>query len=119
MGLYGVRLGRNQETQNAPIAGRMSLAIVYGSIAKGSETALSDIDVLVVSDRLLLEDLYRAFEPVEHTVGRKINPTLVKSAEFERRRAERGSFLAKVLAGPVIQLVGDAYKAGRADEAAR
>ncbi len=39
----------------SPLADRMSLALLYGSIAKGTDTATSDIDILIVAERITLE----------------------------------------------------------------
>src|SRR5262249_1897121 len=46
----------------APLADRIRVAWVYGSIAKGTDRAQSDIDVLIVADRLILEEVYKALE---------------------------------------------------------
>jgi predicted nucleotidyltransferase len=87
-----------------PLAARLTLACIYGSIARGSDSAASDIDLLVVSDELMLEDLYRALERAERLLGRKVNPTLVKTAEFTARRQSEGTFMNKIMSGPVIPL---------------
>ena len=50
--------------------------------------------------------------PVESLLGRKISPTLYTPAEFKRRRAEKDSFLNRVLAQPVVPLIGEAPDAG-------
>jgi predicted nucleotidyltransferase len=83
----------------ASLAERIQLAIVYGSTAKREDTALSDVDLLIVSDSMLLEQAYTALTPAEREIARKINVTLYTSEEFQRRRAERHPFLTKVLAG--------------------
>lgn len=88
-----------------PLAETIRLALIYGSIAKGLDTAASDVDLLVVSDDLALEELYLALSPAEAILARKINPTLYTAAEFQRRRAQR-SFLKRVLEGPTITLLG-------------
>src|SRR3954453_22963982 len=41
-----------------PIADQVHLAFVFGSVAKGSERAGSDIDLLVVTDKLAYADVY-------------------------------------------------------------
>lgn len=84
----------------------IELALIYGSIAKQSETATSDIDLLLVSDRLTLEAVYRLLEGVEQQLGRKINPTLYTNEEFDKRRATGNAFLRRVLAGETIVLFG-------------
>jgi predicted nucleotidyltransferase len=89
-----------------PLRNGISAALIYGSLAKGADTATSDIDVLVVGDNLMLEDLYSALNPVERALGRKVNPTLLTTDEFMKRRAKAGSFVNKVLAGETIPILG-------------
>lgn len=81
------------------------LALLYGSVAKGKDTARSDIDLLIVSDVLTLEQIYEALAPVEQRLGRRISPTLYTTAEFQRRRAQGNAFLTKVLAGDTLPLI--------------
>ena len=99
----------------APLADRIDLALVYGSIAKGEDRSESDVDLLVVADDLLLEELFRRLAPAEQTLGRRINPTLYTAADFRKRRQARQPFLTKVLAGDTIPLIGseDAFTAAR------
>ena len=91
-----------------PLAERISLALLYGSTARGSDTASSDIDLLLVSDRLTLEEVYSALIPVESQLSRSIHPTLYTSAEFSDRRAAGSGFLANVLGGDRLVLIGEA-----------
>jgi predicted nucleotidyltransferase len=81
-------------------------AVLYGSVAKDTEHATSDVDVLVVSDQVGLEQLFSLFEPIERRLGRRVSPTLYTSDEFHRRRAARQPFLTKVLGGKHVVLVG-------------
>ena len=89
-----------------PLADRISLALIYGSAARGSDTASSDIDLLLVSDRLTLEDVYSALIPVESQLNRSIHPTLYTSQEYADRGATGSSFLANVLGGDRLVLIG-------------
>ncbi len=91
----------------APLADEIRLGLLYGSIAARRDTALSDIDVLLVSDTLTLEHVFSALAPAEKQLGRSINPTLYTPAEFRRRQAQRSAFLLKVLAGETVALVGN------------
>jgi predicted nucleotidyltransferase len=97
-----------------PLRKRIALALIYGSVARGEDTARSDVDLLVVSDDLLLEELLSRLEKAERDVGRPIHPTLYTRAEFSNRR-RNNAFVKKVLAGPVIPLIGsvDAASATR------
>ncbi|MGZ5459567.1 MAG: nucleotidyltransferase domain-containing protein [Thermoanaerobaculia bacterium] len=89
-----------------PLAKRIDLALVYGSVARGDDRAQSDIDLLVVADDLQLEDLFARLGPVEKKLGRTISPTLYTRADFARRRRTGNPFLKKVLAGDHLILLG-------------
>jgi predicted nucleotidyltransferase len=97
----------------APIASKVGTAFIYGSVAKGTDVAKSDVDVLLVGKNLLLSKVLELLVPVEAQLGRKINPTLLTPTEFKRRRAEKDSFVNRVLAQPTLPLIGDAPGSGR------
>ena len=97
----------------APMQEKLEQAFIYGSVAKGTDTASSDIDVMVVGNDLLLGDVLKLLLPVESKLGRKISPTLYTPAEFKRRKAQKDSFLRRVLEQPVIPLVGEALGGNR------
>lgn len=84
----------------------IDMALVYGSVAKNADRADSDIDLMLVSDTLALEDVFAALEPVEHELSRPVNPTLYTRHEFEKRRANDNPFIRKVLNGPYLLLKG-------------
>ena len=90
----------------AAIADRIRFGILYGSVAKETDTATSDIDILLVSDDLTLEEVFAALAPAEQRLGRRVSPTLYTSAEFRHGRRERTPFLTKVLAGKHVVLAG-------------
>jgi predicted nucleotidyltransferase len=90
----------------APMASGIVAAFVFGSVAKKQDTAVSDIDVLVVSDRVSYADLFGAFEPVTARLGRTINPVVYTSAQFARRRREDAAFIKRVMEQARIWLIG-------------
>jgi len=83
-----------------------TLALIYGSVAKRTDTSGSDIDLLVVSDNAELEQIYAALMPVERVLARPISLTLYTASEYQRRLNEGNPFLGRVLDGPVINLIG-------------
>lgn len=89
-----------------PIQEVIRLAIVFGSIARKTDTATSDIDLMVISDSLTLEDLFKVLEPAEQQFRRRINPILLTVDEFDRRKQQRDSFVNRVLVGEIIVLIG-------------
>ena len=92
----------------------LQAAWVYGSIAKQTDTAKSDIDVMLIGKNLRLGKVLELLTPLETQLGRKINPTCYTPAEFRRRRAEPDSFVNRVLAQPILPLIGDAHEPSRA-----
>jgi predicted nucleotidyltransferase len=91
----------------APLAAQIHSALLYGSVAKGSDSATSDIDVLIVADGLTLEAVYAALAPAEKRLGRRISPTLYTRKEFQRRHAAGNPFVSKVLGGKHVLLIGN------------
>jgi len=88
------------------LPGTIHLALIYGSVAKRTDTSASDVDLLIVGDELTLEEVYAALSTAEQVLDRKVNPTLYTSEEFDRRRARNNAFLNRVLGGPVMILSG-------------
>ena len=89
-----------------PLAERIALALVFGSVARGTDTAASDVDLLVVADDLTLEDLYAALAPVESSLDRRISPMLYTRHEYQSRRATGNAFLRRVLEGERLIVIG-------------
>jgi predicted nucleotidyltransferase len=97
-----------------PLIPDLKAAWVYGSVAKQTDTAQSDIDVMLIGENLLLGRVLELLVPLEAQLGRKINPTCYTPADFERRHAEPDSFVNRVLAQPMLPLIGDANELVRA-----
>jgi len=90
----------------APLEDRLDMAFVYGSVAKGSDTARSDIDLMLVTDDLTYPDVMAALHPLMERLGREINPTLYTRADLRKRIAAGNSFVTRVLAQPRLWLIG-------------
>jgi predicted nucleotidyltransferase len=91
----------------APLRAGIARALVYGSQAAGSGTAQSDVDLLVVGELDELS-LHRAIRGAEERLSRTVNYTLLSPAELRRRQRQGGGFIARVLQGPVIEILGKA-----------
>ncbi len=94
------------------------LAFIYGSVAKGTDTAASDIDVMVVADGLSYSVIFEALTKAEETLGRKVNPTLYSPEEFSKKIEGDNHFVIRILDQPKIILIGDenAIPAGKSAE---
>ena len=75
--------------------------------ASGTESAGSDIDLMVVGDAGFAE-IVDATYAAQATLGREINPKVMSASEWQAKKAERNAFLQDVLNKPRIMLIGDA-----------
>jgi len=83
-----------------PFADTIKAAFVYGSVAQGTDTAKSDIDLIVIGDDLNYSDLYSALQNAESALRRKINPILLSPMDWRRKSAQKGSVISKIAARP-------------------
>ena len=90
-----------------PIAQKIEVAFLYGSVAKQSDTAESDVDLMLVGSDLTLSKVLEQLLPVEEILCRKVNPTCYTVGEFKKRLSDTDSFVSKVLSQPIIQLFGN------------
>ena len=91
----------------APAASKLRLAFVFGSVARGQETAGSDVDVMLIGD-LGFREAVELLHPCQATLGREVNPKLFSTREFTEKAATE-PFLIDVLAKPKIFLIGNAH----------
>ncbi len=105
--LVAKTVGTIQRLRSAlrPLAGRISLAFIFGSLARQEEKADSDIDLLVVG-RATLEEVLARLGNVEKSLGRAINPAVYSVAEFRTKLAHGNHFLNSVAKDKKIFLIG-------------
>lgn len=87
-------------------ARQIHAAFVYGSVAKGHDKAGSDIDLMVISDRLGYQDLFEALQRAEAVLARPVNPNVMTPKEWRAKRAQPDSFAARIAAGPRLFVIG-------------
>lgn len=88
-----------------PVARKLRVAFVYGSIAGGREESRSDIDLLVVGD-VSPVNLAVPLRKARELLGREINPSVYTPAEFAKKRAGKDHFLTRVLDKPMLFVIG-------------
>ncbi len=76
------------------------------TIAAGTETAKSDIDLMVIGE-LSMENLLSLMRGPERILGRQINSSLYSAKEYGNRMKEKDPFVARVTAEPRIVLMGE------------
>lgn len=93
----------------APLAAQIGAAFVYGSVAKGQDTAMSDIDLMVVSDSLSYADVFTVLEEATNRLGRTVNPTVYSPQELAKRIQQGNAFVMRVQQQPKLWLIGEEH----------
>lgn len=91
----------------APAAesGEVELAFVFGSVARASETARSDVDVMLLGE-IEFAEAVRLLDPAGIALGREVNPKIYTTAQWRRALASKEPFVREVLAQPRLFLIG-------------
>jgi predicted nucleotidyltransferase len=89
-----------------PYTDAIKTAFVYGSVAKQTDTAHSDVDLMVIGDDLNYSDLYAAAQQAERTLRRKVNPLFLSQQDWQRKASDTGSVINKISNSPKIFIIG-------------
>jgi predicted nucleotidyltransferase len=85
---------------------KVDFAFIYGSVAKGSNTLESDIDIFFVGS--LTHDDVRSFSfKFSRELVQEVNVSIFSPSRLEKLIADGDPFIANVLKGPKIWLFGD------------
>ncbi len=88
-----------------PLADGIEVAFVYGSIARGEERAVSDVDLFVVGE-VPFGDVVEALTQAQRKLGREINPTVFPPAEYAAKVREGNHFVTTVFADRKLFVIG-------------
>jgi predicted nucleotidyltransferase len=92
-----------------PYADKIKTAFVYGSVARGTDTARSDIDVMVIGEDLTYPDLYDGLQKAEDALRRQVNPNFLSPKDWQRKLAQKNSFVTKVSEQSKIFIFGSEH----------
>jgi predicted nucleotidyltransferase len=95
-----------------PLASQIIAAFVYGSVARKTDTANSDIDLMLLSDEISYGELFSTLENAGNQLGRPVNPTILTLDEFQQRLTNHDSFLTRVMEQPKIWIIGGSNDLG-------
>lgn len=90
-----------------PIAEHIQCALVFGSVARGEETAHSDVDVLVLGE-IGFAEVIEALYPAQEEVKREINPVVYRIDDFCAKLASNNTWAREVVDKPKLFLIGNA-----------
>jgi len=89
-----------------PYSDKIKTAFVFGSVAKGADTAQSDIDLMVIGSELSYTDLHTALQNAENVLRRKVSPIFLSSEEWRRKASRKDSFISRISALPKVFIFG-------------
>lgn len=87
------------------VQNQISLAFVFGSVARGEQQTNSDIDIMLVGN-LSFGDAIQSLHVTQTTLQREINPVVYSIEEFVRRVKANDSFIKEVLDKPKLFIIG-------------
>ena len=89
-----------------PFDDKIELAFIYGSLAKGSDTKSSDVDLMLVGKEIHYGDIMEVLIPLEESLQRTINPTIYEPQDFKTKLDKGNSFITRVMDLPKIMIKG-------------
>lgn len=89
-----------------PLAERIEVAFVFGSIASGKARAGSDIDLMVIGE-IDFGEVVARLHPLQESLGREINPKLYTRAEWQKLVQKQSAFVRDVLGKPRLFVIGN------------
>ena len=94
------------KTALSPLSDRIDFAFVYGSVARGDDTAASDIDLMVVG-AVSLDEVLEAMSGVEKHLRRPVNPSIYTIQDFRERLRAENHFLRSLEKSKKVFLIGE------------
>lgn len=95
-----------------PLAGRIQLAFIYGSVARLEQKSISDLDLMVVGG-VSFGEIISALTAAQERLAREVNPTVYSTAEFKAKLRAGHHFLTSVVRREKIFLTGDEHELAR------
>ena len=88
-----------------PLSAGIRAAFVYGSVAKATDQSASDIDLMIISDRLTYGDVFAALETRVPGLGRASTRRCTRPRS-SRSGPEQNAFVTRVLEQPKLWVIG-------------
>lgn len=89
----------------APLAEKIEVACVFGSVAKGTENLGSDVDVLVIGD-IDFTEIVTTLYSAQTSLGREINPKIYSREQWKASLQKQELFIQEVLNNPKLFIMG-------------
>ena len=94
-----------------PLAEKISVAFVFGSMASGKENTGSDVDVLIIGN-VSFAEVVKAVYGTQESLRREVNPKVFSQEEWMHMLGIKDSFIKEVLSEPKLFIVGGENELG-------
>lgn len=91
------------------VSHEISLAFIFGSVARGEQSTNSDVDVMFIGS-ISFGDAVQALYSTQAILQRELNPVVYSVEEFKRRIENNDSFIKEVLAKPKLFIIGNEHE---------
>lgn len=91
------------------LADKIEVAYVFGSVARGTESAASDIDVLAIG-AAKLGPVIDALHATQKSLGREVNPRVFSANEWRAKLLAKDAFVTEVMAKSKLFLIGSEHE---------
>lgn len=80
-------------------------AFIYGSVSKGKEGPISDIDLIIIGD-VKIEQIYSQIRKAENNLKREINVDIISPEEWFKRKQKKDSYILDIIKNKRIFILG-------------
>lgn len=88
-----------------PHADKIAAAFIFGSVARGTDTPRSDIDLMIIG-KPDYDTVYAVTDEAGLQLGRQVSPVLISREDWRREVAMREPFVSHVRASPKLFVFG-------------
>ncbi len=88
-----------------PLAEKIEAAFVFGSVGRGTENAVSDVDVLIIGD-IGFADAVIALYPAQAILKREINPKVYQKKQWQKLVKNKDHFIQEIIDKPKLFIIG-------------
>jgi predicted nucleotidyltransferase len=99
----------------APLQSKITMALIFGSVAQSKTRASSDVDLLVVGS-VPFATVVEACHTGRTRLSRDVNPVVMTKSAFHARCRQNDRFVLRIAKEPKIFLIGDASEFGKLAE---
>jgi predicted nucleotidyltransferase len=89
-----------------PFGSKIEVAFVFGSVARGEDTAKSDIDLMIIGNGLDYPAVFESLQRSEVLLSRSIHPIIMTPPRWRQKLLQDSNFVSKLSKLPKYYVIG-------------